>query len=680
MTITLLFLLLGLGAGAVYGLLALGLVLKYRAAGVVDFAHGAVAMICAFAFVELRDKGDLQLPWPMVAHTIHLSDGGISLPLSIAATLLYAGCLGFILYWIVYRPLQHSTALTKVCASVGVMLYLQATAVLNFGTEARSTGPVLPSGAFTLAGVPIPIDRLWLTVLVVAAALGLAFLYRWTLFGLRTRAGAENEVGSAVVGISSTRVATQNWVIATVLAGASGILLAPIANLDPGSYTLFIVPAVCVALVARFSSFLTAAVAGLVLGMLQSEIIHLLSTYPKLPQQGVSEGLPFILILVIMTWRGRSLIPRGTIAQPRNPSVGRPSAPFRTALLTFAAGSAVLLLLHGSLKAAFISSIIWALLALSLVVLTGYVGQVSLAQLAFSGFSAFLMSHFALGLGMPFPIAPLLAALAAVPLGLLIGLPALRVRGVNLAIVTLAAGSAIEVLLFNNVSFSGGLEGRHVPSPVLFGLDLGIAKGHDYPRTVFGLFVLFVVIAVGVVVARLRNSSTGRMLLAIRSNERAAAASGINVPRAKLLAFALSSFIAGLGGCLLGYQQGTVSPASFGVFQSLALLAIAYVAGIGRISGAAAAGVLLASTGLVVSALDKYLGLGIYQSVVAGVLLTLTAIQNPDGIATPIPSGKSPANVLERWGKRLVGSVRRPASDEARPAAPARAAKKEVPV
>ncbi|HTY71626.1 MAG TPA: ABC transporter permease [Actinomycetes bacterium] len=654
MSDTMLFLLLGLGAGAIYGLLALGLVLKYRAAGVVDFAHGAVAMISAFVFVSLRDDGNLQLPWPVLPHTINISDTGVPLATSIVATLVYAGVLGAVLYYIVYRPLQHSNALTKVCASVGVMLYLQATAVLNFGTAGRTTGSVLPSGSVTIAGVPVPVDRLWLSVLVLVIAAALAFLYRGTLFGLRTRAGAENEVGAALVGISSTRVAMQNWIIATVLAGASGILIAPISSLDPTSYTLFIIPALCVALIAGFSSFMLAAAGGLVLGMAESEIIQVLANHQSLPQQGIAEGLPFIVILLIMTWRGRSLIPRGTLIQPRNPSVGRPRAPFRTSVLTFVAGTVVLLLLHGSLKSAFMSSISTACLALSLVVLTGYVGQVSLAQLSFSAFSAFILSHIATTHGLGFPWSLLLASLAAVPLGVLIGLPALRVRGVNLAIVTLAAGAALEGLLFDNVHFSGGLGGRNVPSPSILGFNLGISSGKDYPRTVFGIFLLVVVIAVGYVVARLRNSPTGRMLLAVRSNERAAAASGINVPRAKLLAFGISSFIAGLGGCLLAYQQGTISPASFAVFQSLGLLAIAYVAGIGRIAGAAVAGIMLANTGLVVSALDKYLGLGSYQSVIAGILLTLTAIQNPDGIATPTANGKGPANLIERVGRRFT--------------------------
>jgi ABC-type branched-subunit amino acid transport system permease subunit len=239
--------------------------------------------------------------------------------------------------------------------------------------------------------------------------------------------------------------------------------------------------------------------------------------------------------------------------------------------------------------------------------------------------------------GIPFPWSPLLASLLAVPLGILIGLPALRLRGVNLAVVTLAAAFAIDALLFNDESFSGGLKGSNIPSPTIFGLDIGIAKGDAYPRVIFGVFLLIVVCLVGLLVARLRNAPAGRMFIAVRSNERAAAAVGINVARTKLLAFGLSAFIAGLGGCLFAYQQQTISPPSFAVFTSLGLLAITYVASVGRIAGAVFAGVMMSSTGLFVSALDKQFGIGKYQLVVAGVLLTLTAIKQPDGIAASPP-------------------------------------------
>jgi ABC-type branched-subunit amino acid transport system permease subunit len=159
--------------------------------------------------------------------------------------------------------------------------------------------------------------------------------------------------------------------------------------------------------------------------------------------------------------------------------------------------------------------------------------------------------------------------------------------------------------------------------------------------------VLVVVCLVGLLVARLRNAPAGRMFIAVRSNERAASAVGINVARTKLFAFGLSAFIAGLGGCLFAYQQQTISPPSFAVFTSLGLLAVTYVASVGRIAGAVVAGVMLSNTGLMVTALDKAFDIGKYQLVVAGVLLTLTAIKQPDGIAA------SPPPPLVNLGNRL---------------------------
>src|SRR5438094_1787640 len=139
-----LFLILGLGAGATYAVLGLGLVLKYRSAGVVDFAHGAVAMFIAYAFLGLRQDGVLQLPWIWLPHKITVSSSGLDTTLAIVLSLLYAAVLGLVLYVLVYRPLRSAAPLTKVCASVGIMLALQAIAVLNFGTQAKTTLPILP--------------------------------------------------------------------------------------------------------------------------------------------------------------------------------------------------------------------------------------------------------------------------------------------------------------------------------------------------------------------------------------------------------------------------------------------------------------------------------------------------------------------------------------------------------
>ena len=660
----LLFLLLGLGSGAVYAMLALGLVLKHRAAGVVDFGHGAVAMFIAYVYLGLRQDGKLQFPWIWIPHQLSLSSQGMGTAPAILISLAYAMVLGLLMYVGIYRPLRSATPLTRVAASVGTMLLLQAIAVLNYGTTAKSTPAILPSSPLRIAGITVPVDRLWFAGIVVVLAGGLAFVYRFTRFGLATRASAENERGAALVGLSANRIATGNWVLATLLAGIAGILIAPISTVDPTSYTLFIVPALGVALLARFQSFAVVAVAGLALGMLQSEITKLIGVFSWLPQQGLPDALPFVVIVVGMTLLSRGLGARGEVAEVQNPSLGKPRRPMPTALACFAGGVVVLLVLHGSLRTAFIASLISICLCLSLVVLTGYIGQVSLAQSSFAGVSAFLLTHLGNLSGLPFPIVLLISALAAVPLGLLVGLPALRLRGVNLAVVTLAAAFALDAVLFGNESFAGGLGGREVLSPKLFGWDVGIAKGDAYPRVIFGVMVLAIVCLVGVVVARLRSAPAGRTFIAVRSNERAAAAAGIDVARTKLLAFAMSAFIAGLAGGLFAYQQQTVSPPSFAVFTSLSLLAITYVAGVGRISGAVVGGVMLSATGLLVTATDKAFGVGKYQLVVAGVALTLTAIKQPDGIAAspPPPLVWLGRWISGQWQRRRPGTASAPAA------------------
>jgi ABC-type branched-subunit amino acid transport system permease subunit len=300
-------------------------------------------------------------------------------------------------------------------------------------------------------------------------------------------------------------------------------------------------------------------------------------------------------------------------------------------------GVLALLVASSLYRTAIISSMITACICMSVVIITGYVGQISLAQSALSGISAFMLSHIAHGLGLGFPLGLILAALCAVVVGVAIGIPALRVRGVNLAVITLATAAALDALVFNADWFSGGYVGRDVKNPHLFGLDLGISKtGNTF---VFGVFVLVIVLLVGVFVARLRNSPAGRMFIAVRSNEHAAASVGVNVAVTKLFAFGISAFVAGIGGGLLAYQSANINAQSFTVFTSLTILAIAYVGGVGRIFGAVLAGLLLAGDGLMPTLLDKLFDFGTYTTVVAGLAMMITAVANPDGIATEMQRG-----------------------------------------
>src|ERR1700744_4211413 len=646
-----LFLLLGLGSGAVYAVLGLGLVLKYRSAGVVDFGHGAVAMFCAYVYIELRSSGELQFPWIIIPHQVRIaSAGGLGTVPCILITLAYSAILGLLFYMAIYRPLRTAPALARVGAAIGVLLALQTVALLNYSTFAVSSPPILPDTTFHFAGLFVPSAQLYLAALTVVRGLALAAIYRFTRFGVVTRAAVENERGAALLGHSATRIAAYNWVLATVLAAAAGILILPITTLNPGTSPLFLVPAVGAALLGRFSSFTVVVIGGLVIGMLQSELVKLQTVWTWLPQQSLQDGLPFLIIMVAMVVLARRLSARGPITDVHNPMVGRPQRPAITAASCVLIGIVALLVASTDYRSAIISSLITACICFSVVIITGYVGQISLVQNALAGGSAFMLVHIANGLGIGFPFGLILAALCGVVIGVVVGLPAVRVRGVNLAVTTLATAAALDALVFNNASFSGGFPGLNVPPPHLFGINLEPSPS----GVTFGIVIIVIVALMGLLVARLRNGRLGRAFLAVRSNERAAASIGIDVGRAKLVAFALAAFVARIGGGLLAYQQQNINLASFTLGTWWTILPISYVGGVGRITGALAAGALLASNGVVPTLLDNLFNFGQYQALIAGVALTLTAVANPDGMTKEMGAGLTKLRIalLRRFGPR----------------------------
>jgi ABC-type branched-subunit amino acid transport system ATPase component len=199
-------------------------------------------------------------------------------------------------------------------------------------------------------------------------------------------------------------------------------------------------------------------------------------------------------------------------------------------------------------------------------------------------------------------------------------------------VVTLALAVFLEAFWFRNPSFNGGIEGANFDAPEVFGVDLGIGAGENYPRISFGLMCLIIVVAAAVGVALLRRSRLGSAMLAVRANERAAAAAGINVSRTKLAAFAIGSFLAGISGTLLAYQQTLATAGSYSVFAGIAIFAVIYTAGITSVSGGLLAGVL-APGALLFVFLDRAFDFGDYYALVSGVLLIVTVMVNPDGIA-----------------------------------------------
>ncbi|WP_405867446.1 branched-chain amino acid ABC transporter permease/ATP-binding protein [Streptomyces sp. NBC_01515] len=626
------FLLLGLGSGAVFGALALALVLTFRSSGVVNFATGATALYSAYTYAFLR-QGELLVPLPGVPKTVGLG-GPLGLFPAMAISLVLAALLGVVLYGLVFRPLRTAPPVAKAVASIGVMLVVQAVLATAVGTGAVSVKAILPNDPVSWGGSLLPGDRLWFAAVIVVLTVVLALVFRLTRFGLTARAAAESEKGALVSGLSPERIAVANWALSSAIAGLSGILIAPIVPLVPVSYTLFIVPALAAALVGNFTALIPAVGAGLVIGMLQSEVQFLQGKWSWLPQAGLAQLVPLAVILAYLVVRGRPLPTRGSLIQQALGRAPRPDRILVPAVVSTVLGVVVLFATTGSIRAAVITSLTLAVISLSLVVVTGFAGQISLAQLTLAGVGAFSLSRLSVEWGIPFPFAPLLAALAATVIGVVIGLPALRIRGLPAAVVTVALAVALEAFWFRNTQLNGGLGGSKVPSPHLFGIDLGIGAGDDYPRIPFALLCLVVLLLVGLGVAWLRRSRLGAAMLAVRANERSAAAAGIDVARTKIVAFAIGAFIAGLGGALLGYQQTVADAEMFTAIGGLGLFATAYLAGVTSLSGGLVAGVMGAG-GLLPVLLDRALSIGEWYDVIMGIGLVLTVITNPEGIVGP---------------------------------------------
>ncbi len=630
------YLLLGSGAAAIIAAFGLGLVLTYQGSGVVNFASGAMAMWVAYVYADLR-RGAYPFPIPGLPGRYHFGhDVGFRWALLLA--MLTAGLLGLAVYLLVFRPLRRAPALAKVVASIGLVIVFTSLVDRRFtDTLTQRVGTILPREPVTFAeNVTVPRDGLWLAFIVIVLGAALWAMSRFTRIGLVTRAAAENEKGAVLLGFSPERLAGLSFVVASLVTGLIAILAAPMIQLSSGVYTFgFLVPALGAALIGKFRHIWPTVVTGLAIGMVQSTFTKLQSDLPWFPKYGAREGLPFLVIIFAMVLLGERLPDRGAVDGWRLPAVPPAKVTATTVLVPTVAAIAGLLLLGPLWRGAIMTTTIAAVLALSLVVLTGFGGQTSLAQMAFAGIAGFSLSKLAMQWDVPFPLAPVLAAGGATIFGVVVGLPALRVRGTNLAIVTLAGGVAISEFIFKNPAYVGDVStgGAKVPHPKLGGWDLGLVLGTKSSRPIFGIFLVVVALLLSVAVANIRRSATGRRMLAIRSNERAATAIGISVASGKLLAFTVSSFIAGIGGCLIAYRFGTVSDVSYGTVASLTALAVAYLGGITSVSGAVTAGVVAAS-GVAFYATSRVVGsLGTWEALIGGVLLIVTAVQNPEGIA-----------------------------------------------
>jgi sulfate-transporting ATPase len=599
------FALLGLGIGATYALASQGLIIVYRGSGVLNFALGAIGMAGAYVWWEL-----------------HANQGWAFLPALIAGV-LFAAVIGGLVHLLIMRPLRHSAPLVRVIATLGVLITIQSIAILRYTATSKFVPSALPTDIVHIHNtIVISADRLILLGIAAALTLGLWVFYRYTRFGLATSAVAESERSASALGLSPDTVATLNWALGCGLAGLAAILIVPIVTLQPAVLTNLVLAATAAALVAGFRSFPIALFVGLGVGIAQTEVTRYVS------QTGVGTAIPFVVIVIWLVIRGQALPLRDYLLQ-RLPTIGTG----RISWGGIGLGAIIGVILLASTPPIWIDAITVTIcvgvILLSIVVLTGYTGQLSLAQFAFAGFGAYVAGRLLATTGMPLIVGVLIGIAATIPLGLLFGLPAVRTRGINLAIVTLGLGSAVELVLFGNTDFTGGFGGTQIGEPVLFGLNINAAS---HP-TRYGLVALGCLIVVSLIVANLRRGRSGRRLIAVRTNERAAAALGISVPGAKLYAFAVAAAIAGLGGILLAFRTTSINYSEFTSFTSITMVAYAMIGGIGYLLGPVIGATLApgAFSERLLNSIDG--GIGKYIPLIGGVSLIVLVLVNQNGVA-----------------------------------------------
>lgn len=593
-------------AGA-YSMFALGIVVIYRASRILNLAHGAMAAFPAYVAYSLAQMG---LPMFVV----------------LPAAVLFGALLGVAVERAVLHPLREESQTAQTVGTVAVLGVLVAVAAKVWGTASLQAPAVFPKGSFDVGNSVMQYGEVGLLVVSVIVSATLAALLRFTDIGLAMRGAAENPRAASLMGVDPSRTTAGAWALGGAVAALSGVLLAAVTFLEPYTLPQQVLPAFVAALIGGLGSLGGAMAGAFIVGLAQGMVQGIGSLGEM---AGIDELVLTIVALIVMATRGRRLAGAEASAarvrapkparrfNPRSPwvwlalvaAMAWPWIPFRGGL-----GDA----LHGDAGLAAIYTVI----AVSLVVLTGWIGQISLAHGAFVGLSAFVTGLLVREAGISFPFNLPIAAAAAGGAALLLGVVALRVRGLYLAVATLIFGWMADAYLFKQ-PWLVGEGGSSAIGNTVVGRP-GSFPSFDLTQRRIFYYVALAAAAIAVAAAaNLRDSRTGRSLFAVRGSELAAASLGINVRRAKLFAFAASGVIAGIAGNLIMIDQRTANADQFSFKASLLFLSIATVGGLTRLGGVAAAAALFAALNEI---FFRFEFLGGYLEIVSGALLLVAVL------------------------------------------------------
>jgi branched-chain amino acid transport system permease protein len=603
----------GLAFAGVYFIAASGLVVTYTASGIFNFAHGAVAMIAAFTYWELR----VQRHW--------------AAPLAFAAVLLVeAPALGVVIERVVMRNLGGAATITNIVVTIGLLVTLLGIGSVVWAPNKFAQTPSLPrffqADVVSVAGAPVPWHYFIVLGISAAVAFGLWTLLAGTRIGIAMRAVVDDRNLARLNGENPNLASAASWVVGCMLAALAGILLAPILALDVARLTLLVISAYAIAVVGRLRSLPLTALGAVILGLTLSYFDWGLSQMSHVPVwvQSVHDSLPIIMLFVVLLVLPQDRTRLTAVLHTGGGTV----VPTRRAVvmggIAFVIGAwFVEAFLHGALLRAAGQGLAIAIVMLSLVLLTGYAGQISLAQLAFAGLGVLAASWLPGQLGAS-PVGLMVAAGFAGVVGAVIAVPCLRLRDIYLALGTMAFALVVEQNVLGQIpGFASDSKSFARWSP--------IASDRAYFVTIATVFVVLAWLVVA-----LRRGEFGRRLQAMKDSPAACTTVGLDLTRTKVQVFGLAAAIAGIGGFFLAGWKGTVGKDDFslltGSLSALPMLLLAVVGGITVVSGAMIGALLLVAMPQVAA---DYPSLRNLMILLPG-LVGITLARNPDGIASDV--------------------------------------------
>ena len=581
------YLVLGGTRGLIYGILALGLVLTYKGTRVLNLAQPFFGLLGAFVC------------WWLTAEARFMPFAAGTRPRMLAAlvlTLAVVGGQAMGLERFFFRRLRRAPRLVTLVATLAIGQGILGLVVVLFErnhaqAEQLRVIPVVVHGVIALGHVNLTGGDLQILAIVPLVAFELALFFRLSRFGIAIRAAAENGDSARLLGISVDRVASFSWVVGLMLAALAGILLASsqgtlaISTLSTG----FLVRALAAALIGGLTSLPGALVGGLVVGIGEATIS---GTFKG--TVGAADAVFFVAVVAMLIFRPQGIfgqredtedkvafVPPLRDLPERLASSVYAVAVRRVGLVTMVGFALAISLVTGAATNSTLTLVcVGAIVGVSLTILMGYAGQISLGHWALVGVGAFAAADLHGRLGVPFLLTVPLVVLIGMAVSLLIGLPALRIKGLYLAVVTLTFSYAAELFVFRSDLVGGGQTGRPMNIPKFGPFDLDAPSNRP-------LFVVALAVLLGSIwIARnLLTSRTGRTFLSLRENEKAAATLGVSLTRARLMAFAISGGMAALAGVVFALHVKTVNATDFPTETSLVLILMVMIGGLGRLSG-----------------------------------------------------------------------------------------------